>query len=222
MIKTLAIKELRESLGIATIAALGMAWAVASLMGVKLLGGILNFVKIYTYQSDMAFILDDFQFKAALFIGGLAVALGLKQTAWEHTRGTYHFLLHRPVSRTLVFATKIVVGIVLILLVLAAAILSYASWASAPGNQAVQFDWSMTLGAWRLALALPVVYLGAFLSGLRLASWFGTRLVPLAGAVLWAYLIVLVPAWWLALPMMLLGFACALAAIAYNIQKNDF
>ena len=222
MIKALAIKELRESLGVAAIAVLGMTWAVAGLMGASFFPGISNYFNIYSGQSGMAFMGASFYVYSALFIGGLAVALGLKQSAWEHSRGTYYYLLHRPVSRRLIFGTKIVVGVVLILFVLAGAILCYAFWAAAPGSQAAPFEWSMTLGAWKLALVFPLVYLGAFLSGLRQSRWFGTRLVPLAGAVLWAFFIFMAPAWWLVLPATLIGYGCVLVTTTYYIHTRDF
>jgi hypothetical protein len=40
----------------------------------------------------------------------------------------------------------------------------------------------MTAGSWATWLAMTVVYLGAFLSGIRPAAWFGTRLAPLVAA----------------------------------------
>ena len=40
----------------------------------------------------------------------------------------------------------------------------------------------MTIPVWLTWLAVGLVYLGAFLSGIRPAAWWGTRLMPLAGA----------------------------------------
>ena len=53
----------------------------------------------------------------------------------------------------------------------------------------------MTESAWQRALLMPLLYLGAFLSGLRPARWFGTRLLPLIASVV---LLILMhyPAWW--------------------------
>lgn len=41
----------------------------------------------------------------------------------------------------------------------------------------------MTIGSWCIWILLPVVYLGAFLSGLRPGLWRGTRLLPLFAAL---------------------------------------
>ncbi len=222
MIKALAIKELRESLGVAILALLGMTWAMTNLMGIGLFGGLPNVSSMYPGQSGMAFVTDGFHFFAVLFIGGLAVALGLKQSTVENARGTYHYLLHRPVSRLVIFGTKVAVGVVLTLLLLAGSILCYANWAGTAGNQAAPFEWSMTLSAWKLALVLPLVYLGAFLSGLRPARWFGTRLAPLVSAIVWAFLMFFAPFWWLTLPSVIVGYVCALVATTYFAQSRDY
>lgn len=219
MLKQLAIKELRESLGLAALAVLGMTWAVSRLMGFSILS---SWTGSMPSQDALAFINDGFTSFAAMFVGGVAIALGLKQSAWEHGRGTYHFLLHRPISRRSIIGTKLVVGTLLIISILAGSILLYGRWVSIPGNRAAPFEWSMSMQAWKQAVVLPIVYLGAFLSGMRPGLWFGTRLVPLAGAILWAMFANLMPAWWLFLPIVLLGYVCLLAAIAYYTETRDF
>ena len=117
--------------------------------------------------------------------GALAVSLGFKQSAWELWHSSYYFLLHRPASRTRIFGTKLAVGIGAGWVLTAAIVLLFGAWAATPGNSAAPFFWSMTGTAWRIWFALPVLYLGAFLSGIRPGRWFGSRLIPLvtAGAV---------------------------------------
>ncbi len=51
----------------------------------------------------------------------------------------------------------------------------------------------MTESAWRFCFGMPLLYLGAFLSGLRPARWYGTRLLPLVGAGAFAALLLLLP-----------------------------
>jgi len=220
MIRALAIKELRESAGLAALAALGMAWAVSQFIGYSFIGVLFGY---YGYgQGVFAFLNDGFSTMAIIFVGGLAVALGLKQTAWEHGRSTFYFLLHRPIERWQVVATKLVVGFLLLLVILATAIVWYGTWVSSPGKRAVPFEWSMSLNAWKLALTLPLVYLGAFLSGMRPGKWFGTRLIPLAAAAVLALLAGTLPLWWLSLPAMLIGYVCVLTSIAYYTQTRDY
>src|SRR4029079_19201373 len=97
---------------------------------------------------------------------------GLRQTAWELGQGTYFFLLHRPLPRTRVFALKLFVGGILVVTFGALLILIYAMWAATPGHISAPFDWRMTGSAWNLWLTTPLVYVGAFLSGVPPARWF--------------------------------------------------
>ena len=92
---------------------------------------------------------DGFATPFWLLGGGLAVGLGLKQTAWEQQWGTYYYLFHRPIERRAVFWLKLAVGSAAVLLVSALVVLCYALWAAAPGNHDAPFRWSMTLPAWR-------------------------------------------------------------------------
>jgi hypothetical protein len=67
------------------------------------------------------------------------------------------------------------------------------------------------------------VYLGAFLVGARPARWFGSRLLPLAGAGLLVGLIQFLPWWWLlgVLAILLLD-AWLVASILYVTKTRDF
>ncbi len=219
MIKALAIKELRESVGIVAVAAIGMAWVVGRCMGVNPLQAVIP----GAYNAEhLAFLDDNFYSMAILFVGGLAVLLGLKQSALEIHQNTFHFLFHRPLSRRRILATKLIVGAFLVFSVIAAAILVYGSWAAMPGHLAAPFDWSMTTDTWKLAATLPLVYLGGFLSGIRPGHWFGTRLIPLAAAAVWSFVISMVIFWWLQLPLLLIGYACGLIAIDSYTETRDY
>ncbi len=177
MYKALAIKELRESAAIIAVAALAMLWLLGSELGWRFMP--------LSAESDVVgrvpFVVTEFvQF--LIFIGGaLAIGLGLKQTAWENSGDKYYYLLHRPITRQAVFLTKIAIGLAVLLLFTIGPLLIYANWAATPGNHATPFFWGMTADAWRTCWALPSIYLGAVLSGLRPARWFGTRLLPLLG-----------------------------------------
>ena len=98
----------------------------------------------------------------------LAIVVGLRQTLWESSRGTFHFLLHRPARRDAIFGVKLLVGEAACLAISLLPVACYALWATAPGTHASPFAWSMSGWAWRMSFEMPVVYLGAFLSGLRL------------------------------------------------------
>jgi hypothetical protein len=112
----------------------------------------------------------------------LAIGLALRQTLGESIGGTWLFLLHRPAGAGRVLAAKLAVGAGLYLLCGAASILSYAAWAATPGTHPSPFYWWMTGDAWMAWGVIALVYFAAFLTGIRPARWFGTRLLPLAAA----------------------------------------
>jgi hypothetical protein len=216
MFKALVIKELRESAGIIALAVLAMVYALTELTGTQ----VLPWQARGSY--GFPFVSDGLAFFLSMCIGGMAAALALKQTAWEERQGTFFFLLHRPVSRGRVFASKLVVGLGWVAGLSALFLLIYAWWASRPGHVAAPFEWSMTIPIWRQWVAMPLIYLGAFLSGIRPARWWGTRLVPLAAAMLLATIVVNMPWFWLALLVALVFSGPFLAAIFFYMQVRDY
>ncbi|MCI0491574.1 MAG: hypothetical protein L0Z07_01400 [Planctomycetes bacterium] len=216
MLKTLVIKELRESAGLVALAVLAALFALASLTGVPsfMMGRPVLFPYMNITSSLAAYMIS--------IIGGLAIAIGLKQTAWESGQNTYYFLLHRPVSRQMIFGTKLAIGLGLVLTLGALMILVYALWAATPGNNAAPFFWSMTVEAWQRWLCLAIVYLGAFLSGIRPARWFGTRLAPLVTAGAAAFGFAKFPWWWLTLAAVVIAALALVAAIFYYVEERDY
>lgn len=178
MLKALAIKELRESAAILGVAVLAMLWMLGNVIGWRLT----PFAVVSEAATSIPFHNAIFGPMLTFIGGGLAILLGLKQSAWENNGQQYYFLLHRPVARKKVFLLKIACGLACLLFLTLGSVLIYALWAATPGNHATPFFWGMTANGWFTCLALPSVYLGAMLSGLRPARWFGTRLLPLVGA----------------------------------------
>jgi hypothetical protein len=217
--RALAFKELREIFGIA-VAALGcyLALAVSAM-------GSLVFVWVPGMPrgpEDVPFTGDFygvFEFLSVLF----AIALGFRQSAWESARGTYLFLLQRPLRREVVFLTKLAVGAGVLLACGSVPVLVYATWAAAPGHHAGPFEWSMANEVWKLLFLMPLVYLGAFLSGLRPARWFGTRLLPLAAALALLFLVDNLPWWWLlGFPLALVLYAALAANVCFVARVRDY
>jgi hypothetical protein len=216
MFKALVIKELRESAGIVALAVLAIAYSLSELTGMRLLPWQSG--NPYAYP----FIYDSFSFYLALCTSGLAIALGLKQTAWEIGQGTQYFLFHRPVRRDRIFTSKLVVGLSWVIALSAATILLYAWWAATPGHVAGPFEWSMTSWLWQQWIAFPLLYLGACLSGVRPARWFGTRLVPLVAAVFLAMAAANMPFIWLTVLIVALSVVAFLIAIFYYVRERDY
>ena len=70
---------------------------------------------------------------------------------------------------------------------------------------------------------MPLVYLGAFASGIRPARWFGSRLLPLVSVAAPAILSYTVPLWWLiGFPLLLLVAAVLLSDILWVAETRDF
>jgi ABC-type transport system involved in multi-copper enzyme maturation permease subunit len=220
MMLALAIKELREVRGIAAIA-LGFHLAVVSnLVGL----GLFSWVPLIPQErAEVPFAGSSYVFFFGIVSGLFALALGFRQSAWESARGTYLFLLHRPLSRSAIFLTKLGIGIAVFLVCAGVPVLLYAFWAAAAGNHPSPFEWSMTGQSWRLWFLLPLIYLGAFLSGLRPARWFGTRLLPLATCSLLVALLMLIP-WWrtLGLPLALVLDGLLVVSITDVARTRDY
>lgn len=224
MFKSLAIKELRESIGIVAIGMIAVAYMLLILTGMKGLTQVFGFFEMpFTYREDsVPFVTDDFWFSFLLIAGFIAIALGLKQSAVEAMRDTYYFLLHLPASRRSVFGTKLAIGLGLLFAVGSTAIFTYALWAATPGNNAAPFYWSMTTSAWQTLFCAVVLYLGAFLSGIRPARWFGTRLAPLAAAAFLAFFPWTFDWRWFA-PILLTTSVCLfIVAIFYYAENRDY
>jgi hypothetical protein len=216
MLKALVIKELRESVGVAALAAAAILYALADMAGIQFLPWQIQF------SHAMPFVSDALKSYLAMCIGGLAIGLGLKQTAWEIGQGTHYFLFHRPISRGRIFVTKLAVGFGWVLLLSTLLILLWAWWAATPGRVPVPFYWSMTIPAWQHWLTFPVVYLGAFLSGVRPGNWFGSRLVPLVAAIFIAIAAASLPFVWLTAIIVVVSIVAFTTGIFYCIDRRDY
>ncbi len=216
MLKALVIKELRESVGLVALAVIGAVYMFGELTATPVVPWQSS--TLYSYP----FVGDWLGFYFCIVVSGLAIALGLRQTAWELGQGTYLFLLHRPLPRERVFTVKLFVGGAIALTFGVLVILIYALWAQKPGNIPAPFDWRMTEWAWNLWLTVPLIYVGAFLSGIRPARWFGTRLAPLLAAIGVAVAVTYVPWFWLAAAISVLGTIVGLVAARYYVQMRDY
>lgn len=124
-----------------------------------------------------------------------AIVFGFHQTVWESWRQTTLFLLHRPMPRIQIFQAKLLAGLLILLVVAAIPLLVYCLWAAANGTHASPFYWSMSDPWWQSVEVAVVCYLGAFLSGLRSAHWFGSRTWPLLASAVMAIGLKNLPVW---------------------------
>jgi len=225
MVLAIVTKELRETRVFAALA-LGLSIVYLSKLTVRwsyVLIEVLGWIPGMDMLPDLPFVQDEF-LTVYGFIGvALAIALGFRQSAWEPSQGTALYLLHFPLDRRTIFLTKLLTGISLQLVCTLLPLLIYATWAAMPGTHAGPFEWSMTGPALQIWLLMPLVYLGAFASGIRPAAWFGSRLLPLVSVALPAVLPDFVPHWWLiAFPMLLLVAAVLASDILLEAGTRDF
>ena len=175
MFRAMALKELRETRGITLLALAAYALLVAA--SVSPWGTRQRFMPPFFLNRDGVFI--------GWFVcisGAMAIALGLRQTLGESIPGTYPFLLHRPAGRLWLIGVKLLTGSVLYLICAAVPILAYGVWAATPGTHPDPFEWSMTGPTWYLWFGMTLLYLGAFLTGIRPGRWYRSRILPLVAA----------------------------------------
>jgi hypothetical protein len=216
MTSALSFKELRESLGIALLGLAALLSVALANMGWSPLPGVLNVRGV-----GIPFISDGFLYQFGLVAGGLALALGMRQSIGDFWGEAHLFLLTRPVSRARIYGTKLAIGLGIYLLCGALPILLYGWWAAIPGTHASPFDWTMTTDAWMTWLAMTAVYLGAMLSGIRPAAWFGTRLAPVVAGVNVACFVV-VQTGLIGLLVLAATDALLLVSILHVVNRRDF
>ncbi len=189
MVRAMVLKELREVRGIAVLALLIYAFLLTyAIAPAAFWWDYVPFLaqSSWTDRPSAAvcpFIQDRFTSDFAYASAVLAITIGLWQSAGETKRGTFAFLLHRPVTRRQIIGLKLSVGVMIYLLCAAIPLLAYCLWAATPGSYAGPFEWSMTWPAWTRWWATTLLYAGTFLTGIRPARWFGTRLLPLIAAL---------------------------------------
>jgi ABC-type branched-subunit amino acid transport system ATPase component len=206
-----------DTVWIALLGILVHGYFVLGLMNVKLMTGRVG------WRGTVPFVTDNYLSSFAIVAVAVAGGLGFQQTLTESARGTWLFLLHRPAPRRKLLAMKLFMGIGSCLLTSAVPVLVYGWWAATPGTHASPFEWSMTLWFWQGLISVTGVYLAAFLSGIRPARWFGTRLAPLVGAGLILVGIQFLPNWWVfGLGAILLVDARLVGTILSVVRTRDY
>ena len=185
MYRALALKELRELWWAGAIAMAILAHHVFDAIGLSF---DLETLRVYVMHDrrHIPFLSSDTRGMVVLTAAALALALGFWQTLGESVRGTWPFLLHRPMARRSMVLTKLATGMGLLLVSTGVPIVFYAMWAATPGTHASPFEWWMTVETWRGWFLSTAVYLAAFLCGIREARWYGSRLWPLVPVLLLA------------------------------------
>ena len=220
MHRALLLKELREVAGIGAVGLALLLVFVSGLVGLRVFTWLpLVPHNDYSIPFVSSGFLEYFTFTSVF----LVIALGFRQSVWEDLRGTYVFLLHRPIRCGVVIALKLLAGIGVYLFCAGVPLLLYAWWAATPGHHASPFEWSMTDPAWRCWLTMPLLYMSAFLSGIRPARWLGTRLLPLVATGAVVFPLQFLPWWWACgLGVLLVLYLAMLIVIFFVVRTRDF
>ncbi|BDI34463.1 hypothetical protein CCAX7_65140 [Capsulimonas corticalis] len=173
-------KELREN----------ARWAL--LAAAALLAGIAH--EALESRGGVFYTLKDFLgvwtgVETAMAVTPMFVAAGIAfvQIFSEKRRDQWAFLIHRPASPTALFWGKAAAGLGLYFAATGGALLAVALWAATPGHLPAPFDIHLLAPGARSILGGVLVYFGALLTALRPARWYGSRILPLALAVFFAF-----------------------------------
>jgi ABC-type transport system involved in multi-copper enzyme maturation permease subunit len=212
MLKTIAWKEFRELLPIIITAFALQFFVICSIVGISR--------KYQTLPQDLHGAAVLLMFESGL----LAIALGLWQNMAEQNQGTFLFLFHRPWRRESIVAAKLLIGASVCLLVGSLPIAGFALWADARMEHATALRDDIWSAAWPVSFCLLLLYLGAFMSSFRAATWYKSRYLPLfCGLALFALLAALAHSRELTVLVAtpLVSF-CFVVGILYEAMTRDF
>lgn len=114
------------------------------------------------------------------FFGGV---IGWMQIHSERHRDLWGYLIHRPVTPSLIFTAKVAAGLLIYAMGAGIPLLCFVLWVRQPGSIAAPFEWAMALPSAALFLAGIACYFAVMLIGLRAVRWHGSRILPLGAAV---------------------------------------
>ena len=184
--KALIQKELRENLKLAV---LGLVVFTVLVVGhYRYYAGMMEDTAL-GFRSAGTFQLQPVASPFFLAMAGLLCALfgavlGWMQIYNEKHRDLWAFLVHRPVTRTEIFYSKIIAGLVVYLVAAGLPLAGFAVWTVVPGNVAAPFEWRMLLPLATCFFGGVFYYFAGMLTGLRQARWYASRGLGLALAVL--------------------------------------
>ena len=157
-----------------------------------------------------------------LFCGLFGAILGWLQIRSESHRDLWAFLVHRPISRTRIFASKVAAGMLLYGVGAGLPLVVLVAVVRMPGNVAAPFEWAMVLPVFANFLGGIACYLAGLLTGLRQVRWYASRGLPLAAAVAVMLGIVGAGEFWQALLVILVGAVVLGVATWGAFQGNGY
>lgn len=182
----LILKELRSLTRVIALALLADGWILSELTGqTRWVRGTME------VQAGFALAQTEWLIWFGFLLASIASVLGFSMSLDDGLRGTWAFALFRPVSRRAYIGAKLLVGGVMTLVLALLPVVAYSIWGAQPGNLGAPFHWSQLQPAIEACGWSVVIFFGAFLSGIRPAKWWWSRLWPLVTTVtlgMWVWL----------------------------------
>jgi hypothetical protein len=198
--KAVFLKELRE----------GTKWALA-------IFGVLGMLVLLEIRKANPFILSELAQQKLVFFAPLAgLLMGIAQSFFETRPDNWAFVVHRPLSRRALFTAKCSAGLLLLYVSLALPCLLVAAWAARPGNVATPFHWRALVPMLADILNAGSFYFAGIVVTLHKARWFGSRLLPLGLGAGTSLGVVMMPDFWEAAAIALVGLTIGGLA-AWNV-----
>lgn len=166
---------------------------------------------------------DDFVYPLMLISLALAIVIGLVQNLSEDIQGTWRYVLAMPGGWRRILKLKIACGLcVWGIWALTVCVICLIGLLADPGSAGETLS-RLSDPSLRILACVPVVYLGAFLTGIRRANWLFSRLMPLGGVLMIWFLMLYLPNWWIIAPLAAAGFAALLVSLIYHTASTrDF
>ncbi len=158
----------------------------------------------------------------AFFCAVFGAVLGWLQIHNERHRDLWAFLVHRPLSRTKIFAAKTVAGLALYVVGAGLPLLGFILMTWLPGHIAAPFEWSMVLPVFSFFLSGIVFYFAGMLTGLRQARWYVSRGLGLAAALVVTLSVANAPEFSRAIGLILVGGVILATAAWGSFLSNGY
>lgn len=177
--KGLLWKELRENRVLAILATLILIVlffrsGLAAINSAKLV----SMEKGGSIQMLQPLIAEDFLTPLAVICGLFGTILGWMQMFTERHRDLHAYLLHRPLTPSAIFRSKVMAGLLLYTTAMGLPLGLFILWTSLPGSVAAPFELPMILPALAYLMCGIVCYFTAMLVCVRNAKWQGSRIWP--------------------------------------------
>ncbi len=222
--KTLIQKDLRENFKVAVIGLLFFSvlllQAYQSCLAV--LTGLLNRTMSVQVNNLQPLLATNLLIETAFLCAIFGAALGWLQTRNEAHRDLWAFLIHRPVTRTEIFLSKVIAGLSLYVLGAGLPMVVLLAVVRMPGHVAAPFEWAMVLPLVSIFLAGIVFYFAGLLTGLRQARWFVSRSFGLGLAIAAMLSLFSLPEFWQMLIVLTVAAAVLATAVWGAYQSGGF